>query len=180
MEKDSFPLADARQEFFTALPVIREHGYLLVRGDDGCLSGIVTAADVTERFEGAARPFFVVGEIESLLRRCLGAALDQDSIRAVQTNRRAERRTGQVSDLMFGDYLKLLDGEQNGTALAARADANWEALKWPNMPREQFVGRLKRVKDIRNRIAHFDEKPLPREMLEELTTFANLLRAFAS
>ncbi|MBB1257853.1 CBS domain-containing protein [Streptomyces alkaliterrae] len=180
MEKDSFPLADARQEFFAALPVIREHGYLLVRGDDGCLSGIVTAADVTERFEGAARPFFIVGEIESLLRRCLGAALDEESIRAVQTNKRAEQRTGQVSDLMFGDYLKLLDGDQNKTSLAERADANWEALKWPNMPREQFVSRLKRVKDIRNRIAHFDEKPLPQEMLDELTTFAKLLRAFVS
>ncbi|MGK5497367.1 CBS domain-containing protein [Streptomyces sp. URMC 125] len=179
MEKDSLPVADARQEFFTALPVIREHGYLLVRGDDGCLSGIVTAADVTERFEGAARPFFIVGEIESLLRRCLGAALDGEAIRAVQTNRKPEQRSGQVSDLMFGDYLKLLDGDQTKQSLAERADRNWEALKWPNMPREQFIGLLKRVKDIRNRIAHFDEKPLPQEMLDELTTFAKVLRAFA-
>ena len=180
MEKDSLPVADARQEFFAALPVIREHGYLLVRGDDGCLSGIVTAADVTERFEGAARPFFIVGEIESLLRRCLGAALDAEAIKAVQTNKKPEQRTGQVSDLMFGDYLRLLDGDQAKQSFAERADRNWEALKWPNMPRQQFVGLLKRVKDIRNRIAHFDEKPLPPEMIDELTTFANVLRAFAS
>ncbi|MFG2722081.1 CBS domain-containing protein [Streptomyces sp. NPDC048416] len=180
MEKDSLPVADTRQEFFSALPVLREHGYLLVRGDDGCLSGLVTAADVTDRFEGAARPFFIVGEIESLLRRCLGAALDEDTIKAVQTNKKPEHRTGLVSDLMFGDYLKLLDGEQTKTALAERADANWKALKWANMPREQFIGRLKRVKDIRNRIAHFDEKPLPREMIDELTTFAKLLRAFVA
>lgn len=180
MEKDSLPVADARQEFFAALPVIREHGYLLVRGDDGCLSGIVTAADVTDRFEGAARPFFIVGEIESLLRRCLGAALDAEAIKAVQTNKKQEHRTGQVSDLMFGDYLRLLDGEQTKQSFAERADLNWEALKWPNMPREQFVGLLKRVKDIRNRIAHFDEKPLPPEMIDELTTFAKVLRAFAS
>jgi CBS domain-containing protein len=180
MEKDSLPLADARQEFFAALPVIREHGYLLVRGDDGCLLGMVTAADVTERFEGAARPFFIVGEIESLLRRCLGAALDQEAIKAVQTNKKPEHRTGQVSDLMFGDYLRLLDGDQTKQSLAERADANWEALKWPNMPREQFIGRLKRVKDIRNRIAHFDEKPLPEQMLDELTTFAKVLREFVS
>ncbi|MFE2686196.1 CBS domain-containing protein [Streptomyces mirabilis] len=180
MEKDSLPLADARQEFFAALPVIREHGYLLVRGDDGCLSGIVTAADVTERFEGAARPFFIVGEIESLLRRCLGAALDQEAINAVQTNKKPEHRTGQVTDLMFGDYLRLLDGNQTKQSMAEEADANWAALKWPNMPREQFIGRLKRVKDIRNRIAHFDEKPLPQEMIDELTTFAKVLRAFVS
>jgi CBS domain-containing protein len=179
MEKDSLPVADTRQEFFSALPVIREHGYLLVRGDDGCLSGIITAADVTDRFEGAARPFFIVGEIESLLRRCLGTALDEETIKSVQTNKKPEHRTGQVSDLMFGDYLRLLDGGQTKTSLAEAADANWEALKWPNMPREQFIGRLKRVKDIRNRIAHFDEKPLPQEMLDELTTFAKLLRVFA-
>lgn len=180
MEKDSLPVADARQEFFAALPVIREHGYLLVRGDDGCLSGIVTTADVTERFEGAARPFFLVGEIESLLRRCLGAALDAEAIRAVQTNKKPEHRSGQVSDLMFGDYLRLLDGDQAKQSLAELADRNWEALSWPSMPREQFVRWLKRVKDIRNRIAHFDEKPLPGEMLDELTTFARILRPYAS
>ncbi|QUC61560.1 CBS domain-containing protein [Streptomyces sp. A2-16] len=180
MEKDSLPVADTRQEFFSALPIIREHGYLLVRGDDGCLSGVVTAADVTDRFEGAARPFFIVGEIESLLRRCLGAALNEEAIKAVQTNKKAEHRTGQVSDLMFGDYLRLLDGDQTKTSLAEAADANWESLKWPNMPREQFIGRLKRVKDIRNRIAHFDEKPLPKEMIDELTTFAKVLRAFVA
>ncbi|MFF0016203.1 CBS domain-containing protein [Streptomyces sp. NPDC005374] len=180
MEKDSLPVADTRQEFFSALPVIREHGYLLVRGDDGCLSGMVTAADVTDRFEGAARPFFIVGEIESLLRRCLGTALDEETIKAVQTNKKPEHRTGQVSDLMFGDYLRLLDGDQTKTSMAEAADANWAALKWPNMPREQFIGRLKQVKDIRNRIAHFDEKPLPQEMLDELTTFAKLLRAFVA
>ncbi|MET7410879.1 CBS domain-containing protein [Streptomyces rubiginosohelvolus] len=180
MEKDSLPVADARQELFSSLPVVREHGYLLVRGDDGCLSGIVTAADVTERFAGSARPFFIVGEIESLLRRCLGAALDEGSVKAVQINKKPEHRTGQVSDLMFGDYLRLLDGDQAKQSLAQQADRNWEALKWPNMPREQFIGRLTRVKDIRNRIAHFDEKPLPAKMIEELTAFAALLRAFVS
>lgn len=180
MDKDSLPVADARQELFISLPTVKEHGYLLVRGDDGCLSGIVTAADVTERFEGAARPFFIVGEIESLLRRCLGTALDQETIKAVQTNKKAEHRSGLVTDLMFGDYLKLLDGNQTKTAMAAQADQNWATLNWPAMDRAQFIGHLERVKDIRNRIAHFDEKPLPEQQVRELTTFAKLLRDFVS
>ncbi|MDH6114362.1 hypothetical protein P3T36_000763 [Kitasatospora sp. MAP12-15] len=180
MQKDSLPVADARQEFFSCLPTIKEHGYLLVRGDDGCLSGIVTAADVTERFEGAARPFFLVGEIESLLRRCLGTTLDQEAIRAVQTNKKAEQRSGLISDLMFGDYIRLLDGTQNKQTMAANADTNWAKLGWTAMDRTQFVRHLERVKDIRNRIAHFDEKPLPNEMLAELTAFAKLLRDFVS
>ncbi|ROR38150.1 CBS domain protein [Kitasatospora cineracea] len=180
MQKDSLPVADARQEFFSCLPVVKEHGYLLVRGDDGCLSGLVTMADITERFEGTARPFFLVGEIESLLRRCLGAALDQEAIRAVQTNKKADQRSGLVTDLMFGDYLRLLDGTQSKPVMAANADANWAALGWTAMDRIQFVRHLERVKDIRNRIAHFDAKPLPAEMIQELVAFTKLLRDFAS
>ncbi|MFE3500926.1 CBS domain-containing protein [Kitasatospora sp. NPDC059160] len=180
MEKDSLPVADARQEFFTCLPMIKEHGYLLVRGDDGCLSGLVTPADITDRFEGAARPFFLVGEIESLLRRCLGAALDPEAIKAVQTNKKADQRSGLVSDLMFGDYIKLLDGSQAKQEMAAKADLNWATLGWSAMDRTQFVQHLVRVKDIRNRIAHFDEKPLPEELISELTTFAKLLRDFVA
>ncbi|MFF7456803.1 CBS domain-containing protein [Kitasatospora sp. NPDC008115] len=180
MQKDSPPVADVRQELFSCLPVIKEHGYLLVRGEDGCLSGIVTAEDVTERFEGAARPFFLVGEIESLIRRGLGAALDREAIKAVQTNRRADERSGLITDLMFGDYIKLLDGGQRTQALAAQADINWATLGWPAMDRTQFVHHLKRVKEIRNRIAHFSEKPLPDDMLTELTSFTKLLRDFVS
>ncbi|MBM7440094.1 hypothetical protein JOC24_003518 [Streptomyces sp. HB132] len=36
------------------------------------------------------------------------------------------------------------------------------------------------MKDIRNRIAHFGEKPLPTQMIEGLTAFAASLRAFVS
>ncbi|MFI8081460.1 CBS domain-containing protein [Kitasatospora sp. NPDC086009] len=180
MQKDSPPVADVRQEFFSCLPVIKEHGYLLVRGEDGCLSGIVTAEDVTERFEGAARPFFLVGEIESLLRRGLGAALDKEAIKAVQTNKKVDERSGLITDLMFGDYIKLLDGTQAKQALAEKADVNWATLGWVAMDRTQFVHHLKRVKEIRNRIAHFSEKPLPGDLLLELTSFTKLLRDFVS
>ncbi|MFG2905822.1 CBS domain-containing protein [Kitasatospora sp. NPDC048286] len=180
MQKDSPPVADVRQEFFGCLPLIKEHGYVLVRGEDGCLSGIVTAEDVTDRFEGAARPFFLVGEIESLLRRGLGAALGQEAIKAVQTNKKVDERSGLITDLMFGDYIKLLDGAQTKQSLAANADVNWVTLGWTAMDRTQFVHHLKRVKDIRNRIAHFSEKPLPADMLAELTSFTKLLRDFVS
>lgn len=176
MDKESLPVVDARQELFSALPTLREHGYLLLRDGNGCFCGIVTTDDVTDRFEGSARPFFVVGEIESLLRRCLGAALDQETIKAAQTY----GNSGLVTDLVFNDYLKLLNGEQGNAAQAQRADVNWAALNWPAMDRNQFIGHLRRVKAIRNRIAHFDEEPLPEQQMRELTSFAKLLRDFVS
>jgi hypothetical protein len=147
MQQESLPVFDSREDLFSCLPMLVDHGYVLVRGQDGRISGIVTYQ-----------------EIESLLRRWLGARLDAEAVIAVQaTNRRPEQRTGKVEDLMFGDYVMLLDGTQRRTALAQRADANWVALGRPALDRGQFVHHLQRVQAIRNRIAHFDDDPLPPE-----------------
>ncbi|MFJ2951440.1 CBS domain-containing protein [Streptomyces sp. NPDC087226] len=177
MQRESLPVFDSREDLFSCLPMLVDQGYVLVRGHDGRISGIVTYQEIVRRFQNTARPFFLLGEIESLLRRWLGAHLDAEAVIAVQaTNRRQEHRTGRVEDLMFGDYVMLLDGQQRRTALAQRADANWAALGRPALDRGQFVHHLQRVQAIRNRIAHFDDDPLPPEDMRDLTSFARQLR----
>ncbi|MET7761205.1 CBS domain-containing protein [Streptomyces sp. NPDC005393] len=177
MQQESLPVFDSREDLFSCLPMLVDQGYVLVRGQDGRISGIVTYQEIVRRFQNTARPFFLLGEIESLLRRWLGARLDAEAVIAVQaTNRKPEHRTGKVEDLMFGDYVLLLDGTQRRTALAQRADANWLALGRPALDRGQFVHHLQRVQIIRNRIAHFDDDPLPREDMRDLTSFARQLR----
>ncbi|MBU7596395.1 CBS domain-containing protein [Streptomyces sp. P38-E01] len=169
---DDPPVAEAHQDFFSLLPMVSEHGYLLVRGGNGHFSGIVTASDITERFEATAWPFFMVGEIEYRLRKCLGARLDPDNIRAVQWK---NKQTGLITDLMFNGYVKLLHTGQQDPALCAKAAENWTELGWA-VSRNQFVYQLDRVRDIRNRIAHFDPEPLPPQYAEELRQFVRLLR----
>ncbi|MGA4839097.1 CBS domain-containing protein [Streptomyces sp. G45] len=178
MQQESLPVFDSREDLFSCLPMLVDHGYVLVRGQDGRISGIVTYREIIRRFQNTARPFFLLGEIESLLRRWLGARLDAEAVQAVQaTNRKPEHRTGKVEDLMFGDYVLLLDGtQQKKPALAQRADANWNALGRPGLDRGQFVHHLQRVQAIRNRIAHFDDDPLPPEDMRDLTSFARQLR----
>ncbi len=173
------PVVHAHDDFFSVLPTICEHGYVLVREGNGRISGIVTATDITQRFDVTAWPFFVVGEIEFRLRKCLGAKLGEDAIRAVQQN---DRKTGNIADLMFGQYVTLLDGDQRSKAghrkdaLCAAADENWQALGWSGVNRVQFVHQLDRVRDIRNQIAHFDPEPLSPQRSEELRQFVGLLR----
>ncbi|UCM87239.1 CBS domain-containing protein [Streptomyces marincola] len=170
------PVAESHQEFFSQLPQVSAHGYLLVRGTDGGrFTGIVTAADITERFDATAWPFFVIGEIEYRLRKCLGTKLSADAIRAVQ-EKGAGQPTGQIADLMFGGYVKLLDGDQKSTSLRAAADQNWAALGWGGVDRIQFVHQLDRVRRIRNKIAHFDPEPLSQQLNDELRQFVGLLR----
>ncbi|MCX5184248.1 CBS domain-containing protein [Streptomyces sp. NBC_00268] len=172
---DDPPVVEEHQNFFAALPLVSEKGYVLVRRNDGRFSGIVTSADITERFDATARPFFIVGEIEFLLRKCLGAAIDPEAIKAVQP-KKPERQTGKISDLMFGDYVTLLDGQQTKEALRTRADQNWQALGWPMVNRIQFVYQLDQVRKIRNKIAHFAPEPMDQQSLEELGQFLRILR----
>ncbi|MBO8193379.1 CBS domain-containing protein [Streptomyces oryzae] len=172
---DDPPIADVHRDFFSLLPTICEYGYLLVRDMSGRFTGIVTAADITERFDATAWPFFVVGEIEFRLRKCLGAALDPENIRAVQHK---NKKTGLITDLMFNGYVKLLDGHQQDPALRQKADQNWQALGWTLADRVQFVHQLDRVRVIRNMIAHFDPQPLSKSLCEELRQFVGLLRQY--
>ncbi|WP_229845673.1 CBS domain-containing protein [Streptomyces atratus] len=169
------PVVDVRHDFFTLLPRVSDDDYLLVRANNGTFCGIVTAADITDRFGTTAWPFFVVGEIESRLRKCLGAKLDADAIRAVQ-GPSAAKKTGLISDLMFNGYVKLLDGDQQNPTLRSLSDENWKALGWPGVDRGQFVRQLDRVREIRNSIAHFDAEPLTVKLSDELREFVGLLR----
>jgi CBS domain protein len=172
------PVAHAHDDFFSLLPLVCDHGYVLVRSHNGRVDGIVTAADITQRFDATAWPFFVVGEIEFRLRKCLGTRIGEDAIRAVQQY----EKTGKIADLMFGDYVKLLDGDQRNRhghrkeALCAAADQNWQVLGWTGVNRVQFVHQLDRVRHIRNQIAHFDPEPLSPQRSEELRQFVGLLR----
>ncbi|MEU6296468.1 CBS domain-containing protein [Streptomyces erythrochromogenes] len=168
------PVAEEQHDFFSILPRISEKGYVLVRGSDGAFKGIVTASDITERFTVTARPFFMVGEIELRLRKCLGTVIAPEAIKAVQKF----KKTGLVADLTLGAYVKLLDCQQSNNQLRLRAEQNWADLKWDGVDRVMFVHQLAQVRDIRNRIAHFDPQPLPEVKAEDLRKFVQLLRDY--
>ncbi|MEE1804613.1 CBS domain-containing protein [Streptomyces sp. NPDC088124] len=169
------PVAEAHQDFFSLLPMISKHGYLVIRGGNGRFTGIVTTADITEQFASTAWPFFVVGEIEFRLRKCLGAKIGSEAVLAVQKTR-SGKKTGLITDLTFGDYVKLLNGDQQDAALCALADENWRCLGWSWVSRSQFVRQLGSVQQSRNKIAHFDPEPLSPSLSDDLRQFVGLLR----
>ncbi|MGI5145123.1 CBS domain-containing protein [Plantactinospora sp. CA-294935] len=175
MLTDDLPVAEVHQALFSHLAAVAEHGYVLVRSNSGAIEGIITGADITGRFHTLAQPFFLLGEIEFRLRCCLGPKLNGEPVRAIQPKYRA---TGEISDLMFGDYLKLLDGDQPKKELRANADKNWATLGWTTVNRAQFVYQLDQVRRIRNRIAHFDDTPLTPQQIDELMQFSGLLKQF--
>ena len=57
------------------VPRINDVGFVLVRGEDSSLCGIVTSADLGVSFADLAKPFFLLGEVEKRLRYVLNREL---------------------------------------------------------------------------------------------------------
>ncbi|UZI28728.1 CBS domain-containing protein [Streptomyces sp. VB1] len=141
-----------------AMGRMAEFGYsqLPVIDASGALHGVITWASIAH-----IHPFFVLGEIERRLRRCLGRVYDDSDVQKVH-----KKRTS-VDELMFGEYIRLLDDEER-----------WAKLGWPLVDRDHFVGLLGRVKDVRNTVMHFNAPALRPEQLDLLDSFVSMLRLY--
>ncbi len=69
-----------------------------------------------------------------------------------------------VSDLTFGEYIRLLENE-----------GHWDKLNL-TVDRSVFVERLEAVRGIRNDVMHFGRDGLPESALITLRTFASFLQ----
>ncbi|MFG3046021.1 CBS domain-containing protein [Streptomyces sp. NPDC048241] len=154
---------EATAHLLPLIPMIQTYGFVLVRNAAGSVTGIVTTADLADQFVTIARPFFVLGEIERRLRRCLNRVYGEDDVRKVHKDK--QRR--QVDRLMFNEYIRLLDDEER-----------WKKLNWPGVDRAHFIGLLRRVKAVRNGVMHFNSGYPDAEATALLDRFVGILRGY--
>ncbi len=69
----------ADDSLFVAIPVIVEHGYVLIRDGQGKISGIVTTTDLSLQFQQLGEPFLLLEEIENHIRSMVDANLQKPS-----------------------------------------------------------------------------------------------------
>lgn len=154
--------ADAN--LFAAIPQIVEHGYVLVRGTDQRIVGIVTTSDLSLQFQQLAEPFLLSGEIENHIRRIIGSHFDSAELQSALDPGDDSRDVQTVADLTFGEYGRLLEEPSRWARLDLHVD------------RVVFIKLLDRVREIRNDVMHFDPDGIPNEDLEALRDFARFLR----
>ena len=53
---------------YSVMSPIQEHGFVLVRGEDNSITGLVTASSFARQYARLARPYMMIGEIERSLR----------------------------------------------------------------------------------------------------------------
>ena len=162
---DSHAEISAAASFFAAIPLIVEHGYVLIRGPDQRIVGIVTTSDLSLQFQQLAEPFLLLGEIENHIRRIIASHFDAADLTAAVDPDDESREVQSAADLNFGEYQRLLEEPNRWNRLNLQVD------------RTVFIVLLNKVREIRNDVMHFDPDGIPAQDLEILRDFARFLRA---
>lgn len=129
---------------------IEKHGFVLVQDADDRICGIITTADIAFQFRNLTTPFFQLGEIERRLRQCIDLVFSDTELCVATGN----NKLTSASDMMFGEYAKLL-----------RDDARWIRMGWRG-DHVDFMDQLNRARVVRNSIMHFGEQLTTAEQLE--------------
>ncbi|HEY0934108.1 MAG TPA: CBS domain-containing protein, partial [Trebonia sp.] len=151
----------ADDDLLGKIDVIYREDFVFVRESDGQISGIVTTADLTLRFQALTTPFFELGEIERRLRRCIDRVFSADQLRAATGN----KKLNSADDMVFMHYIRLLND-----------DARWREMGWTRYDCATFIEYLDRARVVRNRIMHFGEELGPADKAT-LTHCLNFMRA---
>jgi hypothetical protein len=160
MQGDDLPIVHVSNDVFAVLPLVREHGYVLVQDEQHRIKWLLTAADIIDRFEKIARPYSQLSEIEHMLHKQLGKTFTAEEIAKVQRY----DKTGKIEDCVFNDYVKLIE-----------PPAHWARLKWTGLDHVLFLDLLRQVKDVRNRVQHFH--PISDLELLKLIQFKGMLKS---
>jgi CBS domain-containing protein len=156
---------ESNVSLFSAIPAIVDRGFVLVRDGQNAISGIVTTTDLSLQFRQLAEPFLLLGEIEKHLRRLSDGKFSSEELAVAKDPSDANRQISDLTDLTFGEHIRLLEHPER-----------WAALKL-NIDRGTFVRHLNEVRDIRNDVMHFDPDGTAPSELEKLRQFVRLLGA---
>jgi CBS domain-containing protein len=148
---------------FEAIQQIVEHESILVRDATRKLTGIVTTADLSRQFAQLGEPFLLLGQIENHVRNLIANKFTKAELAAVRDPADSDREIEDVSDLTFGEYVRLLQNPKQWTTFAIQVD------------RKTFTDELRKVGEIRNDVMHFHPDGVGPEDLTTLRKCARFL-----
>ena len=145
---------------FEVIGTIQTHSYVLVRGDNNAISGIVTASDLSHQFMQLASPFLFIGEIEGHLRNLIHRKFTVEEMTEASLGQEEGNTIAGTADLTFGEYCRLLQKPER-----------WERIGL-NIDRHEFTAHLDSIRELRNDIMHFNPDGLSEKDIKKLQDVA--------
>jgi len=155
---------DQEERLYDCIQTIISEEVVLVEDGQGTITGIVTTTDLSEQFRDLAEHFLYLGLIERQLRILCNGKFKLEEIKAAKNPNDTKRKVEALSDLSFGEYVRLI--EKRG---------HWERLGL-DLDKGTFLDRLDKVRKIRNDVMHFRPDSLdPKHLrtLKEIGEFFN-------
>jgi CBS domain-containing protein len=161
------PAREARydQELVEVLSELEAWDFIFVRDEKNAVAGIVTTADVVGAYRELATPFFLIGELDQVLRQLISRTFTVEEVTSL-CDLDGSRAIESFDDLEMGDYQRVLENPDR-----------WAKLGWP-LDRGTFIKRLDELRVVRNNVMHFNPEPVPAEAVEQLRYILKLLRDF--
>jgi CBS domain-containing protein len=150
------------ESMFNAINLIIKNDFVLVR-DKGKIVGIITTYDLSAGFRDLVEPFLLLAEIENQIRNILSSKLSLADIQAAKDPVDTGREITCISDLSFGEYMRIFQNPDLWDKLGLKID------------RKSFTGKLDEIRNIRNDVMHFNPDPLDSEELPTLWNFSVFL-----
>jgi CBS domain-containing protein len=161
------PAREARydQELLDVLPDLQAWDFVFVRDEKNAVCGIVTTADVVGAYKELSTPFFLIGELDQLLRQIIARTFTMGEVTAL-CDKDGSRSLLTFDELEIGDYQRVLENP-----------GLWQKLGWP-LDRATFIKRLDELRYIRNNVVHFNPEPVPPGAVDKLRYILKLLRDY--
>jgi len=157
-------IVDSDRTLFDAIPVIVEHGYVLVRQRDRRITGVVTASDLSLQFQALSEPFLLLREIELHLRQIMRGKISRDDLSILDNPIPDGRNRLDVVDLTLGECVRLFENPRI-----------WGKLNL-SIDRVVLTELLNDVRKVRNEVMHFDPDPMTQDELAILKRAVRLMQ----
>lgn len=148
---------------FGVIARIVEHSYVLVRGEDRVISGIITTSDLSLQFQQISEPFLLLSEIENHVRLLIDGKFSSEELSTVRDPGDQYRLIESVADLTMGEHIRLLENPDNWAKIGLKID------------RRTFIDGLDKVRGIRNDVMHFNPDGILDEDHESLRRFLRFM-----
>lgn len=139
--------------------LVNDADFVFVTDETKKVTGIVTNADVVDKYREISNPFILIGELDQVLRQIIARTFTMAEITPL-----CHHAVTSFDDLTMGDYQSILGNSDR-----------WDQLGWP-LDRAEFIARLNELRTIRNDVMHFNPRDLPPNTIGKLRKMLDILR----
>ena len=163
---DEYELIDYNTSIFEAIKLVVKKEVVFIKDNEGNIKGPITPSDLNEEFLEQMEPFILLEQIEYSIRLILHNKITLNDLRKSIDVKDENRKIDSISDMTFGEYIRVIENPEH-----------WEALKI-RLDRAVFIKQLQNIRNIRNSVMHFNIDKISKDDLKELRDISNLLKDY--